>query len=136
MKLVDLEKDYQNLVKKALEAREKAYCPYSKFKVGAALITDTNKIYTGANVENASYGLTVCAERNAVFKAVNDGERKIKAIAIVADTPDVCSPCGACRQVIYEFSDEDTIVIMTNLKGDVVVKKIDELLPYGFRFDG
>ncbi|MBP0725056.1 cytidine deaminase [Bacillus sp. RG28] len=117
------------LVKKAIEARDFAYAPYSKFKVGAAILTTNQKVYSGCNVENASYGLTNCAERTAIFKAVSEGESKVEAIAIVADTDGPVSPCGACRQVIAEFCHEKTQIILANLKGDVEVTTIDRLLP-------
>ena len=120
----------EELLEIAKKARENAYAPYSNFKVGAAIITEDGKIFTGANVENASYGLSMCAERVAVFKAVSEGYRKFKAIAVVADTDGPVSPCGACRQVLSEFGDMD--VIMGNMKGDVKVMKLSELLPESF----
>jgi cytidine deaminase len=121
--------DVKMLVEKAIEAREKAYVPYSKFKVGAALLTENDQIFLGCNVENASYGLTNCAERTAIFKAVSEGEKKIKAIAVVGDTEGPISPCGACRQVIAEFCDKDTKIILANLKGDIAETTIHEILP-------
>lgn len=124
----------QDLLKSALEARENAYVPYSHFAVGAALRTMEGKIYTGCNIENASYGLTVCAERVALFKAVSVGERNFVALAVVADTSDVCSPCGACRQVLAEFCPELKIM-MANMQGKMVIKDIQELLPGFFKFD-
>ena len=117
------------LVNEAIEARNFAYVPYSKFKVGAAILTANQKVYSGCNVENASYGLTNCAERTAIFKAVSEGESKVEAIAIVADTDGPVSPCGACRQVIAEFCDEETQIILANLKGNVEVTNINQLLP-------
>lgn len=128
------ETNYQNLISAAKDARNNAYCPYSKFAVGAAVLTDKGNIYTGSNVENVSYGLTVCAERIAIFKAVNAGERSIKAIAIVLDAQDFGAPCGACRQVIYEFG-KDSDVIMATVNGNYEIKKIKELLPYAFSLD-
>ncbi len=122
----------QELVKLAIEARENAYVPYSKFPVGAAILTSNGKVYTGCNIENASYGLTNCAERTTIFKAVSEGEKKIKMIAIAGDTEGPISPCGACRQVISEFSDEDTKVILTNLKGNIEETTISKLLPGAF----
>ena len=119
------------LIDKAIEARRYAYAPYSKFKVGAAVLTDKNNIYTGCNVENASYGGTICAERVAVCKAVSAGEKGIKAIAIVYDENDMAFPCGICRQFIFEFGD-DIAIISANLKGEFEIKKISELLPNGF----
>lgn len=120
----------KKLISLAKSARLKAYAPYSKFKVGAAVYSG-GKIYTGCNVENASYGLTVCAERNAIFKAVSSGVKKISAIAVVLDAPDYGAPCGACRQVIYEFG-KDIDVIMATTKGKYKVVKIAEILPYAF----
>ena len=124
----------KKLINEAKKARKGSYSPYSKYAVGAALITDNGKIYTGANVENASFGLTICAERSAIFKAVNDGAKKIKAIAVVAEGDNLPSPCGACRQVIAEFSTKDTTVIFANTKDEKKIKKIFELLPYMFVF--
>ncbi|MCJ7814312.1 MAG: cytidine deaminase [Candidatus Atribacteria bacterium] len=126
-----MKKEYEKLIKEAEKARKKAYTPYSKFKVGAAVLCDDGKIFSGCNIENASFGLTVCAERVAIFKAVSEGSTKFKAIAVIGNTNKSCSPCGACRQVISEFG-EDIPLIMTNLKGDVRVKKIKELLPQAF----
>ncbi|MFH1644090.1 MAG: cytidine deaminase [bacterium] len=123
--------DYEKLVKAATLARENAYAPYSKFKVGAAVLTEDGKIFTGCNVENASYGLTVCAERNAIFKAVSEGYTKFVAIAVVLDDKDCGRPCGACRQVIYEFNSQIP-VIMSNLEGKVEIESISELLPKSF----
>ena len=120
----------EKLIEMAKKARDNAYAPYSNFKVGAALLTEDGEIFTGANVENASYGLSICAERVAVFKAVSEGKRKFKAIAVVADTEKPTPPCGACRQVLAEFGDLE--VIMANLKGDVKVMKLSELLPEAF----
>ena len=120
----------EKLIEMAKKARDNAYAPYSNFKVGAALLTEDGEIFTGANVENASYGLSICAERVAVFKAVSEGKRKFKAIAVVADTEKPTPPCGACRQVLAEFGDIE--VIMANLKGDVKVMKLSELLPEAF----
>ena len=122
---------YEKLFKEAKKAREKAYTPYSKFKVGAAVLTTDGKIFTGCNIENASFGLTVCAERVAILKAISEGSYKFEAMAIIGDTKRPCSPCGACRQVISEFG-EDIKIAMSNLKGDVKIKKISELLPEAF----
>ncbi|WP_046213470.1 cytidine deaminase [Paenibacillus wulumuqiensis] len=122
----------EQLIQAAIEARQNAYVPYSNFQVGAALLAD-GKVYGGANIENASFGLTNCAERTAIFKAASEGIRKIDAIAIVADTDGPVSPCGACRQVIAEFSDENTRVYLTNLKGDVSEWSVSEILPGYFQ---
>jgi len=123
--------NYKKLLKEAEKARKKAYTPYSKFKVGAAVLTSDGKIFTGCNIENASFGLTVCAERVAILKAISEGSYKFEAMAIIGDTNRPCSPCGACRQVISEFG-EDIKIAMSNLKGDVKIKKISELLPEAF----
>ncbi|MBQ9763120.1 MAG: cytidine deaminase [Phascolarctobacterium sp.] len=120
----------KELLNAALEARLKAYAPYSKFFVGAAVRAESGKIYTGCNTENASYGLTVCAERNALFAAVGAGERKFTALCVVGDTEAPISPCGACRQVMAEF--KVPRIILANLKGDVKEYTLEELLPLGF----
>ncbi|EGL16788.1 cytidine deaminase [Paenibacillus chitinolyticus] len=124
------------LIQEAIEARKQAYVPYSGFQVGAAVLTG-GKVYRGCNVENASYGLTNCAERTAIFKAVSEGEggHKLEAIAIVADTEGPVSPCGACRQVIAEFSDRNTKIYLTNLHGNTEEWTIDRLLPGAFQAD-
>ena len=120
----------KELLEAALAARERAYAPYSKFLVGAAVRAESGKIYTGCNVENASYGLTVCAERNALFSAVGAGERKFTALCVVGDTEEPISPCGACRQVMAEF--KVPRIILANLKGDVKEYTLEELLPLSF----
>ena len=119
------------LVDAAIEARKAAYAPYSQFAVGAALLAQDGRVFTGCNVENSSYGLSVCAERIAVFKAVSEGVREFSAIAIVADTKEPVSPCGACRQVLAEFS-PNLMVIMSNLEKEQQLKSLSELLPYPF----
>lgn len=119
------------LVKKAIDARKKAYAPYSKFKVGAALEATNGKIYTGCNVENSSYGLTVCAERVALFKAVSEGVKKFKRIALVAETKSPCPPCGVCRQALYEFA-PNLEVVMANTRGKTKVLKLGALLAHPF----
>lgn len=127
---------YQELIAAAKQARKKAYVPYSNFAVGAAILTEDDQIYTGCNVENASYGLSNCAERTAIFKAISErGEIKLKAIAVVGDTEGPCSPCGACRQVISEFGDDDLEIVMTNLEGDTLIKSISELLWGSFKLE-
>lgn len=123
--------DDQALVEAARAARAQAYVPYSRFAVGAALLTEDGVVYAGCNIENASYGLTNCAERTAIFKAVSDGHRRVAAIAVIADTDGPCSPCGACRQVLSEFGPAAR-VILTNLAGDVRVTSAGELLPGAF----
>ena len=124
----------EELVEMAKRARENAYAPYSNFRVGAVILTESGEIYTGCNIENSSYGLSICAERVALFKAVSEGHRRFKAVAVVADTEEPVRPCGACRQVLWEFGDME--VIMANLKGDVEVARLSELLPEAFRFGG
>ena len=126
-----MKEKYEKLIKEAERAKKKAYTPYSKFKVGAAVLCADGKIYTGCNIENASFGLTVCAERVAIFKAISEGSTKFEAIAVIGDTDKPCSPCGACRQVMSEFC-EDAPLIMANSKGDVKIKKVKELLPEAF----
>lgn len=124
------EQEIQKLIDRAIVAREKTYSPYSHFGVGAVLVCEDGIIYEGCNIENASYGLTNCAERTAIFKAVSEGHKRFKALVAVADTEGPCSPCGACRQVISEF--EIPYIIMANLKGDYTVVELDELLPFRF----
>jgi cytidine deaminase len=116
------------LERRAREVRESAYAPYSNFRVGAALETKEGKIYTGCNIENVSYGLTVCAERSAVFAAVASGIRTFRRIVIVADSLEPITPCGACRQVLAEFS-ENIEVVTFNLRGERYRAKLSELLP-------
>lgn len=129
---VELSEDQiKELIDEAIKARKFAYAPYSKFKVGAALLTKNGKIFTGCNVECASYGGTNCAERTAIFKAVSEGEKHFEAIAIVLDPVNLGTPCGICRQVIYEFGPKIK-VIMANLNGEYEIKTIEELLPYAF----
>jgi cytidine deaminase len=120
------------LIKEAKLAREKAYVPYSKFQVGAALLTTDGKIYHGCNIENAAYSMTNCAERTAFFSAYAKGDRQFELLAVVADTEGPVSPCGACRQVISELCPKDMKVILTNLKGDIKELTVAELLPGAF----
>lgn len=122
--------DAKELMKMAIEARQNAYAPYSHFAVGAALLAESGRVYTGCNIENASYGLTCCAERNAIFAAVGAGERRFKMLAVAADSPEPVAPCGACRQVIAEF--DIPLVVMGNLKEATKTMSAEELLPYGF----
>jgi cytidine deaminase len=121
----------QELVEAARAVRENAYAPFSKFKVGAALETDDGKIIVGSNVESASYGLTVCAERVAVWNAISQGKIKITRIAVVADTEDLTPPCGVCRQIIWEFGG-DIPVVFANLAGKVETVQMKDLLPRAF----
>ena len=127
------EKYIQKLINRAVVARDKNYSPYSHFGVAAALLCEDGSIYEGCNIENASYGLTNCAERTAIFKAVSEGQTKFKALAVVADTEGPCAPCGACRQVISEFGIPR--IIMANLRGDYTVVDLEGLLPFRFRAD-
>ena len=122
------------LIAQARKAREQAYAPYSGFKVGAEVMGGSGSVYTGCNVENASYGLTVCAERTAVLKAVSEGERKITAVAIAAGEDKPAKPCGACLQVIREFSDADdpAVIITSSLDGSYEVSTINDYLPMPF----
>ena len=124
------EKDIQKLINRAVVARDKTYSPYSHFGVGAALLCEDGSIYEGCNIENASYGLTNCAERTAIFKAVSEGQTKFKALAVVADTEGPCAPCGACRQVMAEF--KIPLIILGNLMGNIKIVTIEELLPFSF----
>lgn len=124
--------EFKELIRIALEAREMAYVPYSNFKVGAAVLTEDEKIYSGCNIENASFGATNCAERTAIFKAVSEGHNKIKAIAIVGDTKSITYPCGICRQVICEFASEDLSVILAKNENEYIVKTLEEILPGAF----
>ncbi|MDQ0254361.1 cytidine deaminase [Evansella vedderi] len=124
--------DKEQLIIEAKKAREKAYVPYSKFKVGAALLSEDGTIYHGCNIENAAYSMCNCAERTAIFKAVSEGVRSFKALAVVADTEGPVSPCGACRQVISELLQKDTSVYLTNLQGDVAEWTVEDLLPGAF----
>jgi len=120
----------KELIAAAKKYREFSYSPYSKFKVGAAVLTKKGNVYGGCNIENSSFPVTNCAERTAIFKAVSEGEQEFEAIALIADTPGPCSPCGACRQVMVEFWIPK--IIMANLKGDVKVVTLEELMPYAF----
>lgn len=127
--------DYKLLMHTAQEARNNSYSPYSHFRVGAALLTKSGKVYTGCNIENAAYSVTVCAERTAIFKAVSEGERDFEALAIVGGREgkiaDFCAPCGVCRQVISEFCKKDFEIILGN-EDKFEVYSLDLLLPYSF----
>jgi len=124
--------NYDVLIDTALEAREKAYVPYSNFKVGAAVLTEDGTVYGGCNIENASFGATNCAERTAIFKAVSDGHKSIKAIAVVGDPTTHTYPCGICRQVISEFADSSIPVILIKNKQEYIVKTLQDILPGAF----
>ena len=121
---------YSKLLTEALIVRNRAYTPYSLFAVGAAVEGETGRIYSGCNVENASYGLTICAERAAVFQAISAGETRLVRLLVVADTPEPVFPCGACRQVMREFDIRE--IILCNLAGEQRCMTLSELLPYGF----
>lgn len=126
--------DKQQLVGWALEAREKAYVPYSHFKVGSALLDADGQVHQGCNVENAAYGPTNCAERTALFRAIADGKipRTFRAIAVIGDTPNPITPCGVCRQVLIELCAPDMPVYMANLQGVITETTVAELLPGAF----
>lgn len=121
----------RRLLDRARKARKKAFAPFSKFKVGAAVEAASGRVYTGANVENASYGLTLCAERVAILYAVAQGERRFKRVAVVADSAKLTGPCGACRQIIWEFCG-DAEIILGNLKGKTAVYRMRDLFPLPF----
>ena len=119
------------LIEAALSARQNAHARFSKFKVGAALEDSAGRIHTGCNVENASYGLTLCAERVAVFKAVSEGARQFRRVAVVADTDTLTPPCGACRQILWEFCG-DVELVLSNLHGKTETLRLKDLLPRPF----
>lgn len=142
VKFKDLKKEYQEILQEAEKVLENSYSPYSNFKVGAALLSVNGKIITGTNVENASYGVTICAERAALAKANSEGERCFKALALIAkgdfkDDQEIVTPCGICRQSLLEFSQfcgEDLEVIMSNnSKTKIIIAQISELLPLSFK---
>jgi len=122
----------EKMFEKALEAQKNAYVPYSKFPLGAAVLTEDGSIYTGVNIENASFSLTNCAERSAIFTAVSEGKRKIEGLLIVSSTDEPVTPCGACRQVINEFADGEIEIIMMTEKGKELTMSSTELLPGAF----
>ena len=135
----NIDKQYKELLKTAKSARDMSYCPYSGFAVGAALLTKSGKVYVGANIENASYSATICAERVAISKAISEGEMDFAAIAIVgarrennADEP--CTPCGVCRQFISEFADSDFKIVLSDKEG-YSAYSLDEILPLRFTKD-
>ena len=127
--MTDSERD--ELIRSALDAQTRAYCPFSNFPVGAALLGASGQIYQGVNVENISFGLTNCAERVAIWKGVSEGAKKFGRIAVVVDTDELTPPCGACRQVIWEFCG-DAPVILSNLQGKTETIQMSELLPRAF----
>lgn len=128
----------ETLIQAAIEARKNAYAPYSKFKVGAALLDADGRIHLGCNVENVAFGPTNCAERTALFRAIADGAapRSFRAIAVTADTPEPITPCGTCRQVLAELCAPDMTVYLSNLKGNIVKTTVSELLPGAFTLPG
>jgi cytidine deaminase len=125
------EEELKNLIEIASKARENAHAPFSNFKVGAAVVTENGEIYSGCNVESASYGLTVCAERVAIWKAVSEGHCKFSGIVVVADTKELTPPCGTCRQIIWEFGG-DMPIVFANLNGKYETFTSGELLPHAF----
>ena len=130
--------DYSELLNEAKVASEKSYSPYSRFPVGACVLYENGNKYQGCNVENASYGLTLCAERNAISSAILKGEKtKIKAIAIYSPKQKRCLPCGACRQWLSEFAknEKETKIILEDINDDILVLTLEEIFPYGFKFD-
>ncbi|WP_284140108.1 MULTISPECIES: cytidine deaminase [unclassified Virgibacillus] len=123
----------EQLIEHAITMMNSAYVPYSKFPVGAALLTKSGKVYTGCNIENAAYPVTCCAERVAIFKAIADGERDFQEMAVAADTKRPVPPCGSCRQVMSEFFDSDMPIYLTNLHKDTKTIHMEELLPFSFQ---
>jgi cytidine deaminase len=126
-----MRKEYRELAEAAQRAKHNAYAPFSKFSVGAALLTDDNQIFTGCNIENSSYGLTICAERVAIFKAISQGASKFKAIAVVSNDPGFTLPCGACRQVLSDLTGNIDFVMM-NAKKQFKIMKLNSLFPFAF----
>jgi cytidine deaminase len=123
--------EYKRLVTDAVNAKKRAHAPYSRFRVGAALLASSGRIYSGCNVEISTYALTICAERTAIFKAISEGDRNFKAIAVVSDDPGYTPPCGACRQVLMDLAGNIDF-LMINGKGNVKVLKMNKLLPHAF----
>lgn len=125
--------DYQELMNKAKDVSKNAYVKYSNFEVGACLVTENGNWYWGCNFENSSYGLTICAERNAIGTAIADGQKIVKAIAIYSPKMQDCLPCGACRQVLHEFQPDCGMEVITEGADGLIIRKLDELLPQGFK---
>lgn len=123
---------YEEMIKAAQEASDKAYAPYSKFKVGACVLAESGNTYIGCNFENSSYGMAICAERNAVGNAIVNGETKIRAVAIFSPNMDNCTPCGACRQVLNEFKSKEGLDVIVKIGDGVKIYTIEELLPEAF----
>ena len=129
-------KSYEDLLSLAKSASNNSYSPYSKFSVGAAVLYESEKVYTGCNIENVSYGLSLCAERSAIAAAIDSGEKtKIKAIAIYSPNQKNCAPCGACRQWLAEFADENCEVILEGKDSSPAVMTLDKIFPFGFKFE-
>jgi len=122
----------KKLIEAAKQGMAKAYVPFSGFKVGAAVLTESGEIYTGCNIENSSFSLTCCAERTAIFKAVSSGERNFKALAVIADSTTPVSPCGSCRQVMAEFLTDDVRIYLLSKTNEIKTTSIKELLPFAF----
>jgi cytidine deaminase len=124
--------EIRELILKAIVAKNNAYAPYSRFYVGASVLMEDDSVYTGCNVENASYGATNCAERTAIFNAVSQGHKYLKAICIVGDEEDYTFPCGICRQVMAEFSDDKTKIVIAKNENEYIIKSLREILPEAF----
>ncbi len=122
---------YQKLIEASKRAKKYSYSPHSNFRVGAALLSKTGKIFTGCNIENSSYSLTICAERTAIFKAISEGQRKFRAIAISTDLKEIIPPCGACRQVLMDLAPEIDVILSGSGKKQIIIK-LSELLPMPF----
>ncbi len=122
---------YESLVKHAKTARRHSHSPFSHFRVGAALLTTSGKVFSGCNIEISSFGLTICAERTAIFKAISEGQHKFKAIAVASDEKEFTMPCGACRQVLMDLAG-DIDFVLSNTRGDIKVLKMNALFPYPF----
>jgi cytidine deaminase len=127
--------NYAELLQIANKVKSNSYSPYSKFRVGAVLVSEEGNLYSGVNVENSSYGLTNCAERSAIFKAVSEGERKFKTIVIASDAEDFITPCGACRQVMMEICGKNLDVVLSNIDNEIRILKMEDLLPLSFNKD-
>jgi cytidine deaminase len=125
--------DNEKLVNEAYNAMKNSYSPYSGYRVGASVLTRTGKIFSGTNIENSSFGAGICAERNAIFKAVSDGEKNIRAVAVISQSDEITFPCGICRQVMSEFMDPDAIIICANRKCEYKVFGLQDLLPHMFK---
>ena len=123
---------YEELIQKAAQAKERSYAPYSGFHVGAALLCENGRVYTGCNIENAAFSPTNCAERTAVFKAVSEGDRNFTAIAVISDSPEPVAPCGVCRQVLAEFCARDFKILMCRADGTYKIQTLAEILPDSF----